>query len=681
MLQAPPRRLRALAIAALIALALLVWGRQITLQRWHAGHGDYRAQVAAFLEGRLDLDDAPEAARHDLAWTGDGVQQVWGLGVPAWQTPFELVGRAVGWTPFPDRVALLVFLALVIFVSIRGWVRSDEPWWIGAGAVAITALSPAFVTLVRSRLGVYEEAAVYAYGTAILLLGGCACLARRTSRARYLALVGFAGLVGFIRPTVWCYGVATLVVASALHRRAIDIAIGAALFVAGGSLLYATNAHRFGNGLEFGHRLNLQGLSGNLFATRFSYPFERVRLSTASEELVGALFDSPERNEPEHHPGSSFYEKHLHRGQADLPRWREYYFSTFNWGYVPLLGAGLVLGARAWRRRDGPSGGGERWLLAWAILGGAPLAWYYLRAPFFSSRYALDLGPAFAALIVIAWRAVAASRRGALVASVLAAAWASNVALAHVSRRGPTAVPSAVARIASDSLSHATAYAHPLPAAYDLDDPWLPTYVDWLEAFDRCWNADGSRVDPDDLPVAGDSCLHGELVHDDGGGAHWLVWQSQVGDGELRAPECELPRPEPVCRAEPSAANGGEVVAAFISPPCLYLNMVRWDLATGQVPPATYAWIDDPEFVELDVSTLDGAPADWARNVQVEIAGRRLALVAVTDTPRGVRLRFEAPTHDLPRGLQVAFFAFGPDTELDRATTRFAVHSIRWRAR
>jgi hypothetical protein len=42
-----------------------------------------------------------------------------------------------------------------------------------------------------------------------------------------------------------------------------------------------------------------------------------------------------------------------------------------------------------------------------------------------------------------------------------------------------------------------------------------------------------------------------------------------------------------------------------------------------------------------------------------------------------VRLRFEAP--GLPRGLQVAFFAFGPDVALDHATTDFAVHAIRWR--
>jgi hypothetical protein len=656
MVSARSGRVRALAIAAVLAFGLLAIGGQITLYRWHAGHGNYRAQVAAFLEGRLALDDAPDMLHHDLAWTADGAQQVWGLGVPAWQTPFELVGRAVGWSPLPDRIALLAWLALVLFVSIRAWVRPGEPWWIGAGAIAITALSPAFVTLLRGRLGVYEEAAAYGYGGAILLLAGCARLAERPSRAWYFALVTAAGLVGLIRPTAWAYGLATFVVASALHRRGRDIAIGAALLAAGGGVLYATNARRFGNGMEFGHRLNLQAQGGNLYATRFSYPFERVGIAAASEELVGALFDSPERHGSS---SSSFYDKHIHRGQADVPRWREYYFSTFNWVYVPLLLAGLVLGVRAWRRRDGPPMNHERWLLAWAVLAGVPLVVFYLRAPFFSSRYAMDLGPAFAALIVVAWRVAATTRRGTWAAAVLAVAWLCNVAFAHVaSRVAPTTVSSSQARQARDRLANVVPHPHPLPAAYELDDPWLPTYMDWLDSFDRCTSAGGGAIDPDDMVAPGDTCLHGELINDGGGGAQWLVWQSRVDDQDDESSD-----------------------TLFFPAPCLFLNMSGWDLTTGQVPPATYAWIEDPEFIELDVSTLDGAPADWNHDVQVELAGQRLALTAIADTAHGVRLRFESPGKPLPRGLQVAFFAFGPDSELDRATTRFAVHSIRWRAR
>ncbi|HSK01985.1 MAG TPA: hypothetical protein VK932_12115, partial [Kofleriaceae bacterium] len=58
---------------------------------------------------------------------------------------------------------------------------------------------------------------------------------------------------------------------------------------------HATNAHRFGRGAEFGHRLNLHSLPGNLTATRVSYPFARATVVEASAELSGSLFDRPEQ--------------------------------------------------------------------------------------------------------------------------------------------------------------------------------------------------------------------------------------------------------------------------------------------------------------------------------------------------------------------------------------------------
>ncbi len=40
------------------------------------------------------------------------------------------------------------------------------------------------------------------------------------------------------------------------------------------------------------------------------------------------------------------------------------------------------------------------------------------------------------------------------------------------------------------------------------------------------------------------------------------------------------------------------------------------------------------------------------------------------------RLRFTGGRHP---GLQIAFVAFGPDTELDRTQSTFGLRSIRWR--
>ncbi|HSK02029.1 MAG TPA: hypothetical protein VK932_12345, partial [Kofleriaceae bacterium] len=304
-------RLRSLAAAAIVAALVLVATRQLGPAGCHAPHGYYRAQVDAFLAGRLALTEHPEGLAHDLAWTETGVQQVWGLGAPAWQTPFELAGRATGASPFPDRIALLAWLALMGFALLRGFRRrGHEPWWVGAGTIAIAALLPGFLALLRGKLGVYEEAAVYAYGAAMMMLGGLASFVRRPTAAGYVALVGLAGLGGLFRPTVWFYGAATLIVATAVllrgarargraahadragrWRTAGPLALGLALFLAGGGLLHATNAHRFGRGTEFGHRLNLHSLPGNLTATRFSYPFERASLGEASAELLGGLFD------------------------------------------------------------------------------------------------------------------------------------------------------------------------------------------------------------------------------------------------------------------------------------------------------------------------------------------------------------------------------------------------------
>jgi len=83
--------------------------------------------------------------------------------------------------------------------------------------------------------------------------------------------------------------------------------------------------------------------------------------------------------------------------------------------------------------------------------------------------------------------------------------------------------------------------------------------------------------------------------------------------------------------------------------------------------------VQDPDFIEIDLD--EGDPAQ----VRVAIGRTHLELVSIADLPHGVRLRFEAP--HLPRGLQVAFFAFGPDTDLDHPTTDYRVHAIRWRAR
>jgi hypothetical protein len=666
----PSARLRALGVALVLAAGLLVAGRQITLHGWYSASPGYRAQVDAMLDGRLAISHAPEALRHDFAWAEGGVQQVWGLGVPAWQVPFELAGRAVGLSPFPDRIALLVWLVLAFYVLIRGVHREGEPWWVAAGSVAVTALLPAFVTLVRGRVGVYEEAAIYAYGAALMLLGGTLRVVAQPRAWRYLALVAFAGASGFIRPTVWCWGVAATAVATvgwlcAQGRRGVAVAVlGGALFVAGGAALYATNAARFGDGFEFGHRLNLQPLPGNMYASRFSYPMQRLSLGTAALELVTSFFDRPER-----HAHHSFHQKHLHRGVASVARWREYYFTTFSWWYVPVLLAGLVLGALAWRRRAGPDAF-TRAAFAWAVIGAVPLVVFYLRSSVVSSRYQLDVAPAFAVLLLVAWRAAALRWRAAGV--VLAIAWAACVVTARTAKpRSADPIGRGAAALAASELTQATAEPRTLPPAYDLADPWVATYTDLADEFARCTDAGGRAIDPDAPAVPGDRCLVGE--RDD---EQWRVAETVVPDTADDEPETCALEP-PACAIEPTARNAGAIVDTYLPPSALFLDVYGWDLATGQVPPATHVFVEDPAFIEVDVATLDGKPADWTHDVQVAVGREHLHLVSIADTGDAVRLRFEG--RHLGRGLQVAFLAFGPDAELDHPRSRFALKRIAWR--
>lgn len=675
-------RLRSFGVAALLAFVLVLACRQITSSGWNAQNPAYRAQVDALLDGRLALSHVPDGLIHDLVWTPDGVQQVWGLGVPAWQLPFEALGRLVGWSPFPDRVALIAWLALSLCVVLRafrprdvGEPRPDDRRSDGAltravdsratqiGALLVTALLPGLLSVLRGRIGVYEEAAIYAYGAAMILLGGLVGLRRTPTAARYLVLVAFAGLTGLFRPTVWFYGLATAAVASVLmvrmHGRAAlrAIALGTALFVAGGAVLYATNAVRFGRGREFGHSLNVHSLAGNIVATRFSYPFERVGVATAAEELLGSLFDRPELRS--RRSGNMFYQTALHRGQAPVARWREYYFTTFSWLYLPAILAGVVLAARAWRR-DGDAF--ARMLSAWAVLGGMPLVVFYLRSPSVSSRYQLDLAPAVVALLVVVWRAVAARwpRRGLAVLIVL---WGAAVATSKITRPKGYSEPvdSATAARGAYAISRAQGQLRVLPHAYDAADPAVRRVLDVREPAAGT-AATASVADAATKPAAGNPVTKPITPE--------TAIQSELPDAEHAN---AAPAPASTSGATaPPPTPGSAASQPSVKP--LYQNGYGWDLATGKVRPAALFYVQDAAYIALDVTGPAGT--DWSHAVRVAVGLDHLRLASVVPTADGARLRFEGGSH---HGLELAFIAFGPDDALDQPFSRFGLRSIRWR--
>ena len=79
---------------------------------WYSPSPHYRHQTDSLLQGRLSLSQSPMDTAHDLTWSEGGVHQVWGLGVPIWRLPFEAIARVCGFPAFPDRLSLAAALAL-----------------------------------------------------------------------------------------------------------------------------------------------------------------------------------------------------------------------------------------------------------------------------------------------------------------------------------------------------------------------------------------------------------------------------------------------------------------------------------------------------------------------------------------------------------------------------------------
>jgi hypothetical protein len=99
--------------AVIYAVALLFFcGIVPSFGKWYSASPYYREQVGGLLHGDLALSHNPADLRMDLCWSEKGVQQVWGLGIPLWELPFDAVARAFGYSTFPERLALGCFLAL-----------------------------------------------------------------------------------------------------------------------------------------------------------------------------------------------------------------------------------------------------------------------------------------------------------------------------------------------------------------------------------------------------------------------------------------------------------------------------------------------------------------------------------------------------------------------------------------
>lgn len=614
--------------ASLFALSLCVFSGLVPeWGRWYSSSRHYATQVEAFMRGGLALSDQPFFLEHDLTWSEGGVHQIWGLGIPLWRLPFAAGTKLFGIDEFPDMLAFgmaLTLTAWFIFDVFMGrgtaGIASGNPSlparMASAGGVLILLLFPPFIGLLRSRFEVYEEAVAYEYLFALVLMGLVAEQAVSPARNRYYGMSFLAGLGGLIRPTLFFYGAATLIAGglalyfgrpvrsipsrvNADRFRFTPVLLGGLLFSVGGILLFVTNSVRFGSGLEFGHSLSLTPLTGMLYALRFDDPYEQEPFLSALRELFGLLFQVQRFN------GTSFYEPGMFAGQSDTLRFRELYLFTYDVSYLLLLTGGAVVGIASGVRllRSGsPAAPSEdrsaRLLILLSLWGGlstVSLSGFYLRSALISSRYLLDLMPAFAAMVLVVW-----------------------LALSGMCLRSSSA-----------------------------------TYLMMSSL----------------IVLAG-----------------WMAWQVTRSDCYYGGPKV-LTRAEAQRQAMPASGSGRVSlpseydVSDDLSRFGIRFNGAGWYEGTGSVMPAVTLFVQDPEFLELELACQETGMSEIdARQVRARIGLENLGRESVARTSQGWSVRFRSPQS--PRyqnGVHAVFIAFVPNTGLAAPVTPWRLLKVRWR--
>jgi hypothetical protein len=419
--------------------------------------------------------------------------------------------------------------------------------------------------------------------------------------------------------------------------------LGLFLFCLGGGVLWFTNLKRFGDGFEFGHKLNVQTLYGSMHATRFDDPFQDEPLTGAAKELFGALFLA------EKFKGGDYYQENIFPGQSPTVRWREFYFRTYDWSYLPLLlgwaaavaagfkfqvsgfklgsnvlpcgspGIGAAVGTPvsdpALAHDDTKPGpisnnlpdarphprGAIRNLLPlltlglWSLLAVIPLAGFYLYAPVISSRYMMDLAPAFAAALAAAWLFIASRcehRWSRILVCLLLCAWlGTQLFLSRSVYGGPASVTAAELKALRPTL----------PA---IDGSTTNTYT-----------ADN----------------YGQRLGGDRSG--------------------------------------------------IPFDRTGWHAETGAVMPLVILFVKDAEFLELDFATQPHPriPSD-PEAIRAKVGLEFLERERITELEGGWRVRFRGPQQPRWReGLQGAFVATVPKEFLAERTTPWILKAARWR--
>jgi hypothetical protein len=368
---------------------------------WFSNQLAFRYQTESFFHGKLALQDHPFFHERDWAWGTGAMHQSWGLGVPLLRFPFEAAAKLFGKTGFPDRLVFVFLYVAVAFFILQFFLSQlTHPW--RAGPViekifltAVVMLFPVFVNLAASRFFVYEETISVLSLWALLIAALLFRLETSFSPARFLTLAFLCGFAPVIRPTGIFYGGVTFALAgrvAATQRGRFTTWLAALLLFSCGPLfVLVTNFFRFGNPWEFGYSLNLSMVYINDFSLRFGYAFKHEPLWPAARELFAALFLNDKFT------GSNFYWYNAHPLFSKTIRFREYYLPPYGTTILAICGTcWLMLPFGLSRKEKG------QWMMSgflWSALCFAGLSAFYLRAPAFTSRYAVDFFPAIAVTV------------------------------------------------------------------------------------------------------------------------------------------------------------------------------------------------------------------------------------------------------------------------------------------
>jgi len=381
------------------ALTLYLTGNFSEWGLWYSLEPSFRAQSAQVAAGHFSLTQNPFLVIHDWAWTRGSAQQIWGLGVPLLRLPFDLLWQQLFSQPFPDRIALLLLALISGAAATKGAAvfcknaPRAQQLALHLSLLILIFCAPPLIGLLGGRFFVYEEAITWGYFWVWLALG----LSWLSTNQKKPALFFFASLCSgfsiFLRPTLLLYGAVFFAFAALSRQRPFWVrGMGFFVFCCPLAAWLATNMLRFGHPLEFGHALSLSDQPLLNLALKFGSPFERETTLSAGRELIAALFFSRDASN-----GFDFFRSLFFPGQSAAPRFREFYFFSYDCLMLSLLALAWIettgAFAKALRAKTHPGFAANCGLASFAI--SLALFLFYLRSPSLASRFSADFAPAF----------------------------------------------------------------------------------------------------------------------------------------------------------------------------------------------------------------------------------------------------------------------------------------------